>query len=685
VSRVPDAGNREHDIYWLVGPDGSRILMKWNSLLVSNQGMGGYAEARDPAGVIGYVDTDSAFAARYPYPVIGAFGKGWDDLKTLTGEFVTAAKQQTNASRQVIVSNQVDFFQDFEAAYGAGLPEQSCSFGNEWDLYCASMAEVSARVKRAVEKLRAAEALATLVSLQVPTFMDARRADRDQAWMALGLYWEHDWTANGPVARDTRAAWQREVAGQVESYADTLYADAAAALAGLIEHGGANPRFYAFNPLGWARTDYADLAYADLAPVHVVDLSTGAETPSQIVIVASERRLRILAQDVPPVGYKVFEIRPGAGIAFADAANVAGGVIESDILRVTLADRGAITSLVDKQRGNREFAQAAGGRWLNDLGPGSGTLLLENAGPVSATLVATAATPIAHTTRVSLIRGSRRVEIRNEITQNFAGTYTWGFGFNLAAPDVWHEEIGAIVRARLLADGGHYSPRNARYDWLTLNHFADMSGGGVGVTLSNADCYFFQLGGSTSSALDTATPSIAALAGGQVDGPDLGIPNQGGDTSFVQRFALQTHDAFDPVAAMRFALEHQNPFATAVITGGGAYPADTYSFLTLTNPNVLLWALKPADDGIAQAGFVARLWNLSAAAVDCTLSVGPGAIASARLLTHIETPLGDLPVNGGALAISLDARQIKTVALKLAEPATGGARMYLPLLARPAK
>ena len=68
----------------------------------------------------------------------------------------------------------------------------------------------------------------------------------------------------------------------------------------------------------------------------------------------------------------------------------------------------------------------------------------------------------------------------------------WRFGFNITSPDVWHEEVGAIIRARLTTAGGHYSPRNARYDWLTLNRFADMSGGGVGVTLANADCYYMQ-------------------------------------------------------------------------------------------------------------------------------------------------------------------------------------------------
>ncbi|MBN2289498.1 MAG: glycoside hydrolase, partial [Candidatus Glassbacteria bacterium] len=219
ATRVPDAGNREHEIYWWLGPDSSRVLAKWYSMPVSNQHLGGYAEAFDPEAVVEYVSTQSdtnGFRARYPYRVIGAFGKGWDELQTMTDEFVEVARSKSSPSRRVIVSNEVDFFEDFEKTYGRDLPEQAVSFGNEWDLLCASLAEVSARVKRSVEKLRSAEALAVLVSLQDPSFMEGRRLEREQAWMDLGLYWEHDWTADGPVPREVRRDWQRTLARQVE-------------------------------------------------------------------------------------------------------------------------------------------------------------------------------------------------------------------------------------------------------------------------------------------------------------------------------------------------------------------------------------------------------------------------------------------------------------------------------------
>src|SRR6185295_15782520 len=97
----------------------------------------------------------------------------------------------------------------------------------------------------------------------------------------------------------------------------------------------------------------------------------------------------------------------------------------------------------------------------------------------------------------------------------------------------------------------------------------------------------------------------------QVDGPGLGINNQGGDTQFLDRFALRTHGPYDPVAAMQLALEHQNPLvAFRIPVGGGSeMPQDRKSFLYV-DPPALLWALKPADDGIGN-GVIVRVWNVS--------------------------------------------------------------------------
>ena len=614
--------------------------MKWNTLLVGSSGastMGGYAEARYPEKEMDFVDSSAAFKKLYPYPVVGIFGKGWDDLKTLTDEFVTTAQKKTTADRKVIVSNMNDFFVDFEKNHGKSLPEFSAAFGNEWDLYTASVTELSARVRRVVEKLRAAEALTSLVTLKWPEFMTGRQSARDQAWMNLGMFWEHNWTADGHViSREQRANWGRKIAGGIEAYVDRLHADASYALGGMIRTSGTNHRFYVFNPLGWTRTDFADVPYDGGGPVHVVEVGSGAEVPSQFVQLpepgfqGGRRYLRVQATDLPPVGYKTYEVRDGKGQDYTPAATVRGNIMESAVYRIRLEDRGAIRSLVDRTQGDREFAGSLenGRLFINDLGLDPGKLEIENAGPVSVTLKATGTSPLAHISRITLFRDSRRVDIRNEIIENFDGTHTWSFSFNLKKPDVRHEEVGAILRAKLLADGGQYSPTMSRLEWLTLNHFADMSDdGGAGVTLSNADCAFMKLGDSDIvdgvSRLDTKTPQIQVLAGGQIDAPRAGVAKQGGDTHFLQRFALQTHTGYNATSAMKFALEHQNPPVTGWLRPGGALPEASYSLLSISNPDVLLWSLKPAEDGPAK-GLVTRVWNLSQRPQEYSLDAGDG-------------------------------------------------------------
>lgn len=676
ASNVTQLMDRDREIYYCGGRDGSRVLMKWHSVFPNpivgsaNRNFGGYSEAYDPLQSILFAENNTNFQNRYPYPVIGAFGRGWDDLQYTSDEFVTVAQQNTTPGRRVIVSNQEDFFRDFEANYGDQLETHAAAYGNEWDALVASLAEVSARVKRSTENLRSADALAAIVSINKPDFMDSRTAERDRAMLDLGLYFEHDWTADGPIPRTRRADWNRRVEAEITSYVDKLSSDARGELGKQISTTAGQTRFFVFNPLNWERTDYADIPFRTRRTVHVVDVSSGHQVPSQIVKYGNQRFLRVLASNVPSVGYRVFEIRSGAGTPTSDAATVNGNVIEGANYRVTLNGDGSIQSVVDHSRNDREIVRQIGGKPINDLGGDrSGRISVENAGPVSVTLKAISSSPVAHTTRITFYRNIDRIDIDNRITQNFGDLKTWSNSFEINSPDVWHEEVGAVIRAKLLSQGGHYSPKNARYDWLTLNHFADITDGAAGnfgITLSNRDAYFMKLGASSAATLDVSTPQINVLAGGQIDGPALGIPNQGGDSYFMQRFALTAHGSFDQTKAMKFSLEHQNPFVTGMIDPAGGtrpLPSSTYSFLQITNPNVLLWAVKPAEDGISR-GIVARVWNQSNSPAGYTLGM-PRPITTAELLTHIETFISNANVSNGQLNATSSEQQFQTHLLRI--------------------
>ena len=162
--------------------------------------LGGYAECRmhikykdvvkDLVSVVDKLEAfcnNTSHAAAYPYTIAGAFGFGHDDLSTyLSPQYINAARQATNETRRVRVSNEEDFFIDFEKSYPR-VPAQSVSYGNEWDLLLASMNETTARVRRATEKLQTAEAMATIASLHNPNFTKDLTTAKNKAWETFGV------------------------------------------------------------------------------------------------------------------------------------------------------------------------------------------------------------------------------------------------------------------------------------------------------------------------------------------------------------------------------------------------------------------------------------------------------------------------------------------------------------------
>jgi alpha-mannosidase len=438
----------------------------------------------------------------------------------------------------------------------------------------------------------------------------------------------------------------------------------------MIARKGEAARYYVFNPLNWMRTDAADLSYTGPEDIHVVDLTTGKTVLHQFIDGAADdgshrRLLRILASEVPSVGYRVYEVIPGKSSAPPKSLRADGGALENADYRIRVNDHGAIESIVSKKTGGQELVATIDGRSVNDLGPGSGTLKVINSGPVSVTVEAHASGPVAHTTQITLFRDLDRIAIRNEITANFSDLKTWAFSFALQSPEVWHEEIGAINHARLQS-GGDYAAKYSRLDWLTLNHYVFMAGkDGIGITLSNADDAFMKLGHSTIangiSELDTSTPQISVLAGGQVDGPSLGIADQGGDKYFLQRFALHATRNGSAAGSMRLALEDQNPLVAGQVTGGNAYPETSFSLLSSTNPDVLLWALKPSEDGIDH-GIITRFWNLSENANDFSVQFY-GGIANASQITHIETNPTPVPLTAALLKASAKPWQLRSFSI----------------------
>lgn len=676
ATKVTGLDRHKHQMYWYKGLDDQKVLMKWYSVnpsMITNRkeyryNLGTYLEAAHQANAI----TDCKALMNnpvYPYHIAAAFGKGGDDLKTLTNNFPKIAGEKSDSAYQVIVSNEIDFFKEFEKQYGAALPTETISYGStEWGNSFASLAEVSASMKRAVEKLRTAEAVYTMVALKDKTFAADLATQKEKAWLACGMYFEHDWTADGPhITRKQRADWQKKTANTFISYVDTLYSRSLKRLGQLIKKPNrTDESFYVFNPLNWTRTDYSDYPYGGPASIRVIDKTTSKEVPFQLITKKGASYLRILAPAVPSLGYKVFAIQPSnRPTVFPNSLAVTDSTIENKFYKLKFTAQGVITSLVDKST-NRECVKAIDKLYFNDLGSGLGNqgekIKIENKGAVSATLIASSYKPIKHTSKVTLFDNSDRIELENYITQNLdAKAVTYSFSMNLNKPDTWHEEAGAILHGKSVTKGGHYADTASRFDWLAMNHFADMSDAENGMIVSNRDAYFMKMGNSTNTTLDDTTPQLNVLAAGQIDNA-LGIINQDGDSYFEHFLALKPHaHGFKPAEAMRFSLQHQNPLIAHRVQGGSGYDGKQFSLFSFSDANALIWALKPAEEGI-DTGIIMRVWNVADVNKPVTISAN-SPIAKGFSTTHIETDDQTIPLEKGKLNTVLGHNRLHTFRL----------------------
>ncbi|MEP7141917.1 MAG: hypothetical protein ABI707_03550, partial [Ferruginibacter sp.] len=562
----------------------------------------------------------------------------------------------------VIVSNERDFFEDFKSQYGAGIPTQTVSFGNSWDVLIATMAKVSGDVKRSAEKLRIAESMASLVALKDTAFAQNLASKRELAWISVGKYYDHDWTADGPFS-NIRPQFERDMQTNFSSYVDTLYNSARTALGNQISKSGTNARFYVFNPHSWERTDVADYAYSGSLPVKIVDLKTLLEVPSQVISLNSVQYIRILASNIPSIGYKIFEIQNGTPVTLPAAATFSGGIFENDFYKLTLSNNGSITSFLDKTDGNYEYKGSAA---MNDFGSGAlttGIFTVENSGPVSVTVNCTSTSPYTHTNKITLFKSIERVDIDDQLNQNTLNTtVTYQFPLNISNPTVWHEEVGAVIKAKLETNGGHYAAQSARYDWPTANHFVYVGNSTKGLTISNLGSNFFKLGNSTFDFLDENSNNIQFLAAGKVaNNGSFGINNQAGDQSSRYQFALQPKTGiFNQSSAMKMSMEHQNPFATGTVGGGSFYPDTLFSLLTIDQPDVILWSLKPSEEGSAK-GIIARVWNQSGNGNITLRGILP--VLSAKNATHVETDMSAATILNGILQETIGSQEMKTFRL----------------------
>ena len=153
---------------------------------------GGYSEARDNLDDPDRIDLDIARTqSRMPgIPFTGLFGAGWDDVELAEPSDIVNSVAGLQRSRHRQHRHRVQRHRLLPGARGERgrdhLATLRGGWGNDWDMWPASLAERTSRARRALERIRTAEA-AGGVGGAPRSRVSGRRCARSRARPVLGV------------------------------------------------------------------------------------------------------------------------------------------------------------------------------------------------------------------------------------------------------------------------------------------------------------------------------------------------------------------------------------------------------------------------------------------------------------------------------------------------------------------
>jgi alpha-mannosidase len=468
-----------------------------------------------------------------------------------------------------------------------------------------------------------------------------------------------------------------------------------------VEEGGEVP-VVIFNPLGWSRsgdvTVRVQLPPTETAPDYSIRgeksesdnfemrarvLSRNAET--------GEVSLRISALDIPALGYKVLWVRTSPkGIRSEAAIDRAGMIpngisLENKFVRLTVdKNTGCITSVIDRRSGSEVLAADACGNQLQffkdtpkqydawNIDPG--TLDVEPAAIAEADSVEEIAPPgMPEAIRVNTHWGNSKFE------------QTISLALNSDIVDIdndidWHEKHVLLKAAFPLAVTSDFATYEIPYGSIerptTRNNsfekaqfevpamrWADLSGAGAdgkvhGLSILNQDKYGYDAVGNVLRLTLLRSPTW----------PDPDADQ--GEHHF--HYALYPHaGTWKDALTVRHGWEYDYPLQAVVTTAhAGSLPPE-HSFASVSPDNVVLTAVKKAEDA---NGLIFRVYEWAGKETTAEFHLPPGA-TGATVTNLMEQPEGDaLPVVGDVVKVPIHPYEILTIRVDYAKAGTKGSR-----------
>ncbi|MHC4584204.1 MAG: glycoside hydrolase family 38 N-terminal domain-containing protein [Planctomycetota bacterium] len=568
------------------------------------------------------------------------------------------------------------------------------------------------------DKLVSAEKLAT-AALLTGDFTypanDLRKANDDML-----LYDEHTWGKDYPAGKLQDWAWNEKshYAYRAAGLTQQITNASISHLVNKIERKEDAHYIVVFNPLSFKRTDIVRVAKFGNSGSGVYDLSSSEnQTSSQVsevcqyvdltgpqsaVPYAAYRHARgqfesrelhdlvFVAKDVPPLGYKVFRIDDKASDASFFKITTGANTLENRFYKIRIDPKtGGISSIYDKEL-KRELVDQDATHKVNQFvmrciqsgnieGPMNVTVRKGQVGPVYGSLIIKAQGPGCPqiTQEIILYDTIKRIDFANRILKDSAPLQEiyFAFPFKMDKPDFRYESSNSVIKP--FRD--QFPGSNTNY--YSAQHWADVSDGQFGITLSPVESHLLEFGG--------LWPNYCSQAHHGIDPPGYGadfVKPQQVTKGHMYAFAISSNfrTNFQPVQqseilfhysltsheggwrngdCARFGWAAANQFIVDDVRGkkDGPLAPDTMSFCSVDKPNVLLTTMKLAED---DDGIIIRLIETQGKATTVSIKLPHIAVADARLTDLVEQNKGRAAFTEHEIQANIEAFGITTIRIR---------------------
>lgn len=586
---------------------------------------------------------------------------------------------------KLIVATDADYFYYVEKHFADKLPVYRGDCGAYWEDGVGSTMHATTLNRQTQQILPAAETAAALATIFAPRNRYPAE-DFRSAWKNVMFYNEHTWGAHNSIAQPARQFVERQWEIK-ESYATRANLDAR----NLLARGGNRlaqqiavdgSSILAFNWQNRPRT--APLEVELNSGEQLVDLAENAVVPMDVYAEQDGwRKVRFVARDVPPMGYKAFAIRGLDAAAHTVNEERKGDTIENEFYRLTVDPQtGGLKSLFDKQA-NRELLDPTAPYRLNEylyVSGGEGSLILNFTfgtppanltihRPEPATLIMAQKTPLGQRLTVEtkstntpkvvseyrLYNGLKRVEIVNSVEKRESRAKEavyFAFPFAAKSPAMEYQIQNGWVRPNEDQKPG------ACREWFTPQNVVHVRDGEFSVAWATPDVPLITLTDINRGKWLDYLP----IRNGHVYSYVMNNywftnyrAQQGG--RFVFRYFLTSGHGLGREELARFDQDTRAPvvaypflssFSAAIAQADRPMPAGGASFLTCDAANLEMVTLKEAEDG---AGFILRFREIAGRGGEAEFAFPSFRVATAHLCNGVEVNQRKLPVTGDTIRV----------------------------------